>query len=403
MAQLEDKIKQLLEGTAFKPDNTGSDNAKIDAGKARKLEAPEEVNGAAVAAASKGKGDGSEASTNADNAKIDAGKSRKLSNQKNQAKKVFGKNVDNDEDYEATLKKDDDTDDDDDSDKSKDTSKNDGDADADDHDDADDADVNDSVDKDPDSTEDNKLFKFPKSKKDVKEHVDALTDGEGLSEDFKAKAATILGVAINEGVAQELDRLEEEYAERLDEATNTVRDEIVEHINGFLNLMVENWMEKNALAIETGIKNEVLENFVDGLKNLFKESYIEVPEEKLNILDEQANKIDDMAAQLSESKKFIDALSLKVIEMSMKSIQESVGASLADTEYDKFVGLCEGVEFESEASYEAKLKTIKESYFTKSKRSSAPETVAPEQKSLSEHVSKYAQALSNPLTFTRQE
>ena len=238
----------------------------------------------------------------------------------------------------------------------------------------------------------------------VKEHVAALTDGEELSEDFKNKAAIILEAAIAEGVQNELARLDEEYAQRLDEAVEAVRDEIIENIDGFLNVVVENWMNDNEIAIENGIKNDILENFVDGLKNLFKENYIEIPEEKLDILDEQSSKIEELTGYLEESIGVIQTLEDQVVGLTCSRIQESVGVSLSNLDYEKFSALCEGIQFESEEDYEHKVKTIKESYFPKTKRETViSESDTPVHQSLTEGaMSHYVNALSSSsLKFNR--
>lgn len=237
----------------------------------------------------------------------------------------------------------------------------------------------------------------------VKEHIDALSDGEDLSEDFKAKAATILEAAIHEGVQVELARLAEENELMLNEAVDAVREELVEQIDGFLNVVVEQWLSDNELALENGVKNEVLENFVDGLKRLFKENYIEVPEEKLDILDEQAAKIEELANTLDEATNVIGALENQVVDLTMTRIKESVGVSLTDTEFEKFVGLCEGIEFRSVDTYEEKLKTLKESYFPKNRRDTViAESDTPVINNLTEgSMAQYVSALSGPLSFKR--
>jgi hypothetical protein len=241
-------------------------------------------------------------------------------------------------------------------------------------------------------------------KNPVGEHVEALMAGEDLSEEFKTKAGAILEAAIADGVAKEIARLDEEYAVQLDEAVEAVRDELVEEIDGYLNEMVEAWMQENQLALERGVKADIVENFVNGLKDLFKENYIEVPEEKYNVLDEQANKIDELTSLLDESVATIETLTTEVKALSKKSVMESVGAPLTDTDYEKFASLCEGVEFTSAEEFEVKAKTIKENYFPKNKRGSViaegDEPAAPEQL-VEGAMSHYVAALTNPLSFKR--
>lgn len=242
-----------------------------------------------------------------------------------------------------------------------------------------------------------------KNPQGVKEHIDALTAGEALSEDFKAKAAVILEAAIADGVSKELDRLEEEHAQQLDEAVNAVREELVNQIDGFLTTIVEAWVEENELALERGIKGEIVENFIDGLKTLFTEHYIEVPEEKLDILDEQAEQIESLTTALDESVSEIETLKAEVTGLTRARVMESVGDSLTDTEFEKFASLCEGLAYESAETFEEKVKTIKESHFHVTKPNSIiAESDTPVPMNLVEgSMKKYVEALSNPLTFKR--
>lgn len=381
---LEQKIKELLaevtssnQEQVTEAENAGADNAKIKAGLSKKLEAPAQVNGAAVTAAANGKGDGKEGAAGADNSKIEAGKKRKLEDVETEDEVIAEKKIEIDIDDD---KKEDD--------KADDKEEK---VDAEDSDESEDE-----GDEDEKEDSDEKKFKF-------KEHIDALTSGEDLSEEFKVKAATIFEAAVAAGVESEMQRLEEEYSNALDEAVTEIRDNLIENIDGFLNVVVENWMQQNELALEHGIKNEVLENFVDGLKNLFKESYIEVPEDKLNILDEQAEQIESMNAKLEESNVMIAELGKMVVDLTKTRIQESVGDSLTDTEFEKFASLCESVEFTSDEEYEEKVQTIKESYFPKNKReTSVPVTDSPVPVNMTEGVmSKYVEALGSSLTFKR--
>lgn len=249
----------------------------------------------------------------------------------------------------------------------------------------------------------NKKNHVDKNPQGVKEHMDALTDGEELSEEFKVKAAAILEAAIADGISKELTRLEEEHAQKLDEAVEAVKDELVEQIDGYLNVIVEKWVADNELAVETGVRTDIVENFIDGLKNLFKESYIDVPEEKYNVLDEQAEKIDELTSLLSESIEQIEGLTEEVTSLSKLRIMESIGDALTDTEYEKFAGLCEGVTFESSETFEEKIKTIKENYFPKTKRSTViAESDTPVPQNLVEGtMSHYVNALAGSLAFKR--
>lgn len=235
------------------------------------------------------------------------------------------------------------------------------------------------------------------------DHLNALVDGEDLSEDFKAKAATILEAAIAEGVSKELDRLSEENEAKLNEAVETLKEDLVEKLDGFLNLVVENWVKENEIAIERGIKTEILENFIDGMKNLFTEYYIDVPDEKLDILDEQATKIDDLTAQIEESTETITALTAEVNAARKQLVVESVGSDLSDTDFERFASLCENIQFSTD--FEDKATTILEKYFPK--KTTMTESVLPltedgtnvKTVETSPVMSKYVEALSGSLKF----
>ena len=202
----------------------------------------------------------------------------------------------------------------------------------------------------------------------VKEDVDALINGEdNLSEEFKAKAATIFEAAIKSKVVAEIDRLEEEYAQNLEEAKETAKSELTEKVDSYLNYVVEEWMKENELAIEKGVKGEIAEDFITGLKQLFEDHYIDIPDEKYNVLEAQATEIDELKGKLNEATSKIVELNKEVGEQTKASIFESVSDSLADSEKEKFKGLVESIDYEDADSYKEKLETIKESYFVKEK------------------------------------
>ena len=202
----------------------------------------------------------------------------------------------------------------------------------------------------------------------VKEDVDALINGEdNLSEEFKAKAATIFEAAIKSKVGAEIDRLEEEYAQNLEEAKEAAKSELTEKVDSYLNYVVEEWMKENELAIEKGVKGEIAEDFITGLKQLFEDHYIDIPDEKYNVLEAQATEIDELKGKLNEATSKIVELNKEVGEQTKSSIFESVSDSLADSEKEKFKGLVESIDYEDADSYKEKLETIKESYFVKEK------------------------------------
>jgi hypothetical protein len=236
----------------------------------------------------------------------------------------------------------------------------------------------------------------------VKEDVDALINGQDdLSDEFKAKAATIFEAAIKSKVGAEIERLEEEFAKNLEEAKETAKSELTEKVDSYLNYVVEEWMKENELAIEKGVKGEIAEDFISGLKQLFEDHYIDIPDEKYNVLDAQASEIEELKGKLNEATSKIVDLNKEVGENTKASIFESVSDSLADSEKEKFKGLVESIDYEDADSYKAKLETIKESYFVKEKaQNNVTETNDAEggQIDMSESMSAYTAAISRTKT-----
>ena len=197
----------------------------------------------------------------------------------------------------------------------------------------------------------------------VKEDVEALIAGEDLSEEFKEKAATIFEAAVKSKVRDEIEKLEGEYAEKLTEEVAKSTGETSEKVDAYLGYVVEEWMKQNEVAIEHKLKTEITENFITGLKALFEEHNITVPDEKYDILDAAAKQADDMEAKLNEQIEKNVEMSQKVAELEKGEILVDVASDLADTEVEKFVGLAESVEYEDSEDYKKKLSTIKDSYF----------------------------------------
>ena len=197
----------------------------------------------------------------------------------------------------------------------------------------------------------------------VKEDVDALVAGEDLSEEFKDKAATIFEAAVKSKIRSEVVRMEEGYAVALEEATETIKEELSVKVDDYLGYVVEEWMKENELAVERGLKGEIAEDFISGLKQLFEDHYIDVPDEKYDVLEAQSEKIAELEEKLNgmieenvEKKKVVESLT-------REQITSEVSHDLAATEVEKFKSLTEDVDFVSEASFRAKLDTLKESYF----------------------------------------
>ena len=200
---------------------------------------------------------------------------------------------------------------------------------------------------------------------DVSEDVTALTEGEELSEDFKTKAATIFEAAVKSKLRSEVARIESEKTQEVAEEINRVRDELTEKVDAYMNYVVEEWMKENELAIERGLKGEIAEDFITGLKSLFEEHYIDVPDEKYDILEAQSEKIDELESKINEQIEKTASLKKQNDQLVRESVFAKVSSDLADTEVEKFKSLAEDVDFSDEETFEEKLNTLKESYFPK--------------------------------------
>jgi len=208
-------------------------------------------------------------------------------------------------------------------------------------------------------------YKKEESELDIKADVDALIGDADLSEEFKQKAATIFETAIKAKVKEESQRLQGEYETKLKEDTETQKAELVEKVDSYLNYVVEEWMQENKIAIERGIKGEIAEDFIGGLKKLFEDHYIDVPDEKYNVLEDQASKIEDLEKKLNEEIEKNVELNKSNGELKKEDIAKAVAADLTDVEKEKFNKLAEEVEYSNEEDFTSKVKTIKESYFGK--------------------------------------
>ena len=201
---------------------------------------------------------------------------------------------------------------------------------------------------------------------DVTEHVDALVAGEAdLSEEFKQKAATVFEAAIKSKVAEIEEYLEADYNKKFEEETSKNKAELVEKVDSYLNYVVEEWMKENELALERGIKGEIAEDFISGLKKLFEDHYIDVPDEKYDVLEDQASKIEDLEKKLNETiEKNVDLKKQNSI-FEAKHIIAEQASDLADTSKEKFFKLTEEIEYSDAEDFKTKVATIKESYFGK--------------------------------------
>ena len=201
---------------------------------------------------------------------------------------------------------------------------------------------------------------------DVSEDVSALTQGEELSEEFKGKAATIFEAAVKSKLRSEVARIESAKTQEVAEEVEAVKTELTEKVDAYMNYVVEEWMKENEIAIERGLKGEIAEDFISGLKALFEEHYIDVPDEKYDILEAQSEKIDELESKINEQIEKSAELKKANDKLVRESVFHEVSKDLADTEVEKFKGLAEEVEFSGEESFTEKLNQLKESYFPKS-------------------------------------
>ena len=200
--------------------------------------------------------------------------------------------------------------------------------------------------------------------------LNALVESEAtLSDGFKDKAATIFEAAVKSKLSEEIARIEESYSTELAEEIASTKSDLVEKIDSYLNYVVENWMSENQVAIQTGLRSEIAENFMNGLKDLFVESYVEVPESKVDLVDDLAEQVEELETALnSQTAKNIEMTEELELFQRYEVIREHAHG-LAETEVEKLAALAEDLDFIDEETFSAKVKTIKESYFTKEVKS----------------------------------
>ena len=233
--------------------------------------------------------------------------------------------------------------------------------------------------KEEDKKEDEKVKEEKEKDIDVKEHVDALVAGDdSLSEEFKQKAATVFEAAIKSKVKEIAEDIQADYDKKLTEETSKSKDELVEKVDSYLAYVVEEWMKENELALERGIKGEIAEDFISGLKKLFEDHYIDVPDEKYNVLEDQSSKIEELNKKLNESIEKNVELTKENGEHKRQNIIDEASKELADTQKEKFNKLAEEVEYSNEGDFKSKVATIKESYFGKKESTSEIDDVAAE-------------------------
>ena len=209
---------------------------------------------------------------------------------------------------------------------------------------------------------------------DIEEDVNALLGEEELSEEFKNRAKTIFEAAINSKVAGIKEELEAQYNEKLAEEVVEIKEALAERVDSYLEYVADEWMEENALAVESGLKTEMTESFLTGMKSLFEEHYVTIPEDKYDVLESMVEKLDDMETKLNEQIEKNVSLNARLSESVAEGILDDISEGLASTQKEKLASLSESVEFESEAQYREKLETIKEAYFASKKESSSAKT-----------------------------
>ena len=216
----------------------------------------------------------------------------------------------------------------------------------------------------------------------VKEDVDALVQGEELSEEFQKKAATIFEAAVKSKVRSEIERIEEEKTQEVSSEVETFKTELAEKVDGYLDYVVKEWMSENELAIERGLKGEIAEDFIGGLKALFEEHYIDVPDEKYDILESQASKIDELENKLNETIGKLTEKNKSENELVREAVINEVSSDLAETQSEKFAELIKDVDFTDKESFTDKLNTLKENYFPKSTPQNLTEEGGSEEKEI---------------------
>ena len=240
---------------------------------------------------------------------------------------------------------------------------------------------------------------------DVKEDIEAIVNGEDLSEEFKTKASTIFEAAVSAKVLSEvnqrIDELETNYKKEITDAKEEHLSTVTEKVDGYLNYVAEEWMKENELAVEKGIRSELVEDFMTGLKNLFTEHYIDIPEEKVDLVDDLFEKVEELEQKLDESINTSVDIKKELAEYKKAETLREVSEDLADTEKEKLGKLADGIDFEDKSQYSEKLEVIKENYFPKQQSETITEELENTEKEQdsSEPVvdpimSKYASALT---------
>ena len=236
---------------------------------------------------------------------------------------------------------------------------------------------------------------------DIEADVQALFEGEELSEEFQTKARTIFEAAINSKLAEVKESVKAEYEEQLVEEVASIKSELEERVDAYLEYVADEWMTDNQIAVESGLKTEMTDSFLNGMKSLFEEHYVSVPEDKYDVIESMVDKLDEMEGKLNEQIEKNVALNRRLAESSADVVFGEVTEGLATTQKEKLATLVENVEFESEADYREKLVTLKESYFPSNagaqrdnSENLSEETSTPTYQDISSTMEKYLQTLN---------
>lgn len=199
----------------------------------------------------------------------------------------------------------------------------------------------------------------------ISEDIAALVAGEELTEEFKAKAATIFEAAVLSRVKVEATRLQEEFDAKLAEQVEALKESLIDEVDGYLGVMAEQWMQDNELALESGLRTEMTESFIEKLKDVFVESYIDVPQERLDVVSQMEETVEEISGKLDESTKAVEALTAELNGIKKTAMVKEAAEGLSDVQKEKFVSLAEEISFESAEAFASKIKVIRESYFAK--------------------------------------
>ena len=233
---------------------------------------------------------------------------------------------------------------------------------------------------------------------DIEDDVNALLGGQELSEEFREKAKTIFEAALKSKVTELREAMDAHYEAKLVEEVEGMKDELIERVDSYLEYVADEWLQENALQVERGIRTEMTESFLEGMRGLFEEHYVSIPEDKYDVVENMVDKLDEMESKLNEQIEKNISITKSLSEATGGNILSDVSEGLSSTQKEKLASLAEGVEFESEESYKEKLETLKESYFKTSPKRSDSEVLNEEaavSETTSNAMSAYIQALSH--------